>query len=423
MKRVLPFLLALVVILASASPVAAAEDSAWVELLEYSTVNDSGLNWFKYSSTATFSIPTPYSMRLTKIDMLITYPANTAPTAVDVYYNGTYYSLTMRRIDECTSRVYGTIAQNWYSDVRIRFTRSGTTTAYVEILSCKVSQLLHQEVTADAQVVIDNTYYSTGTAITVAGNDVSDTAYSQIRIDVNDWMEYDSLTIWGSALTMGLTSIRATVSTLALPFEVSYFQSVATGETTDSTYHFSYYDYSSTSGGYGNIYGDTTSAFEYNGKILFAITIDLTGVDRTLTTSPLYVYFTGVYSGLYGYTFNCQYVNGSIIVPDKSDITWWNKFTTFMSGLFGGDDPDAADFESQMESQGDAMQDAVDEMDAVTKPPVDDINVSVDSYIDPSGVSDAGSLIGELMSQELILFMLLISLTVALASFVIFGKR
>ena len=177
----------------------AAEQSAWIELLETATVNDSGQNWFKYSSTATVSVSTPYSMRLTKIDLLITYPANTAPTKVEVFYNGTYYQLEMRRIDSNTSRVFGSIQQNFYSDVRIRFTRSSSATSYLEILSCRVSQIVNQEVQAQAQVIVGDTFYPTGTHIELSGSD--DPQYANINsdatiaIEVQDWMKFDQLTI------------------------------------------------------------------------------------------------------------------------------------------------------------------------------------------------------------------------------------
>lgn len=405
----------------------AEEETAWTELLEYSTVNNSGSNWFRYTSTATVSIPTPYSMRLTKIDLLITYPTSTAPTAVEVYYNGTYYPLEMRRIDANTSRVFGAIQQNFYSDVRIRFTRSSTSTSYLEILSCRVSQVVNQEVPADAQVFVDNTYYATGTNIEVAGNEISDTAYSQIRIDVADWMKFDTLTIWGSATTMGLNSVRATIGTAGIPFEMSYIQTLATGETADYTYRYTYTENYSGGGGYGNGYGDINTAIEYNGKILFCITIDLTGIDRTYNYNgnsyPLYVYLTGVYTGLYGYSFNCQYVNGSIIVPDKTEVIWWNKFTKFMEGLFGKSSDKADDFADNAESQKSELDQMNEQLEAVTKPSVEDIETDIGSYIDTEDNATVAGAFQTFASNPLISTMMMITLTVALVGYILFGKR
>lgn len=404
-------------------PAYAAEESAWMELLETTTVNNSGSNWFKYASTATVAVPTPYSMRLTKIDMLITYPENTAPTKVEVFYNGTYYPLEMRRIDANSSRVFGDIQQNFYSDVRIRFTRSGTASAYLEILSCRVSQIVNQEVPAQAQVFVDNTYYSTNSHIAVPGNDLSTNAYSQIRIDVQDWMKFDTLTIWGSATTMALSSVRATISTVGLPFEMSYIQSLATGESSDTNYRYTYTENYSGGGGYGNGYGDVKTAIEYNGKILFCITIDLTGVDRTLTSDPLYVYLTGIYTGLYGYSFNCQYVNGSIFIPDKSEITWWNRFTAFMTDLFGGDTSASDDFQQDASQQRDEFDQMNEQLDAVTKPPVEDVQTDIGAYVDPVANAQVAHAFQSFASNPLITTMMLITLTVALVGYILFGKR
>lgn len=429
--RWLALALALAVLSTAVVPVTAqaaeSNESAWYELLEYSTVNDSGSNWFRYSSTATVSIPTPYSMRLTKIDMLITYPNNTAPTNVEVFYNGTYYPLEMRRIDANTSRVYGSIQNNFYSDVRIRFTRGNSATAYLEILSCRVSQLVTQEVEAQAQVVIDNTYYSTATNIEVLGNGISDAAYATIRIDVSDWMKFDKLSIWGSAATLGLTSVRATVGTISLPFEMSYIQTVATGETTDYTYRYTYTENYSGGGGYGNGYGDLNTAVEYNSKILYCITIDLSDLDRTYNYNgnaySMYIYLTGVYTGTYGYTFNCQYVNGSITVPDKTEAAWWDRFTKFFTDLFGGDTTEADNFKNDMQQQGEEVQDAADQIDTVTRPDLDDIDVDIGQFYDPDANQQVADLFGQLFENNLVLTMVMISLMVALAAFIIFGKR
>lgn len=408
----------------------AEEDTAWTELLEYSTVNDSGSNWFRYTSTATVSVPTPYSMRLTKIDLLITYPAGTAPTKVEVIYNGTYYPLEILKIDNNTARVYGSIQQNFYSDVRIRFTGSSTSVSYLEILSCRVSQIVTQEVQANAQVYVNNTYYPTGTSIEVPGNEVSDTASSLIRVEVYDWMKFDTLTIWGSASTLGLNSVRATLGTSGLPFEMSYIQTLATGESADYTYRYTYTENYSGGGGYGNGYGDINTAIEYNGKILYCITIDLTGVDRSYgydgNSYPLVVYLTGVYTGTYGYTFNCQYVNGSIVVPDKTEVTWWNKFTAFMSGLFSADPEDVADaedFRADAEQQREELDDMNGQLDDVSKPDVDGIQMDVNNYIDAGSSQSLSGAFSALTSNNLIISMMCITLTIALVGYVLYGKR
>lgn len=36
-------------------------------------------------------------------------------------------------------------------------------------------------------------------------------------------------------------------------------------------------------------------------------------------------------------------VTGSLEIADVTEVSWWQKFTTFMNGLFGGDDQGALD--------------------------------------------------------------------------------
>lgn len=419
MKRLLSLILAVGLIFVMALPASAAEESAWIELLEYSTVDDSGSNWFNYTSTATVSIPTPYSMRCTKVDLLITYPANTAPSKVEVVYGGTYYPLEMLRIDDNTSRVFGTIQNNFYSDVRIRFTRSSSASSYLEILSCRVSQLVTQEVVADAQVFANNTYYPISTNIEVLGDD--DPKYANlnsdatIRIDVQDWMKFDTLTIWGSASSFAISSIRVNVGTLGVPFSVSYLTNITSNEWSEWVTD------------YGGDTGAILSNPHFYGKTLYCINIDLSQLDRTYnyngSSYPMYVYLTGTFPVDYGYTFNCQYVNGCITIPDKTAASLWNRFTSFMSDLFGGNSSDAEDFASDMESQATEAEDLIDELEQVTKPSVGDIDVDLSDVVSGAHVSNAAAPLTALLSNELFLSMTMISLTLALVAYVLYGKR
>lgn len=397
----------------------AEEESAWCELLEYSTVNDSGSNWFKYSETATVRIPTPYSMRLAKIDMLITYPENTAPTSVELIYDGVSYSLGMWRINSTTSRVYGIIHNNFYTDVRLKFTRGGTSTAYLEILSCRVSQIVSQEAVANAQVFVDNTYYPTATNIEIPGD--SDPLYANlnsdttIRIDVQDWVKFDRLTIWGSASSLAVSSIRVNVGTLGVPFTVSYMTNVTSNEWSEWTTD------------YGGDTGAILTNPHYYGKSLYCIEIDLTGLDRTYNYNgnpyPMFIYMTGTFPADSGFTFNCQYVNGSIIVPDKTAVTWWTRFTTFMKDLFSPDASAADDFQEEAGQQREELDDLNEQLENVTKPPIDDIQMDIDNHLNASASSAFADAFTRLTSNSLLISMMCITLTIALVGYVLYGKR
>lgn len=95
MKRFPSFLLIIALIVAFSVPVKADSNiSGWTELLETETVNDSGNNLVKCTtSTTKFSIKTPVYMRITKVDILIAHDAYGAPTNLRLEYNGGYYTL------------------------------------------------------------------------------------------------------------------------------------------------------------------------------------------------------------------------------------------------------------------------------------------------------------------------------------------
>lgn len=339
MKRILSFFLGAALIVTLAVPVSAANDSGWIELLEFSSVQPNGENTFTIAGTSgSVSIPVQGEKRLRKLDMLLWNPSGQRPSSASVTMNGSTTNLEVFAIGSNMCRIVGYVPNDWYEVVKVNFKKSTSTTQTYEVLSCKVTPVGVQEFVCDASVDIANTgTFGINEYINVGSNGLTEAAYTQIRIDVRDWYKYDTLTIWGSCQTLGITAIRASLDTLGLPFTVSYFQALPTGETSEYNYDYRYNENYSGGGGYGNGYGDVSTAIEYGAKTLFCITIDLNGVDRSLTTSLLLVYITGTYYGLYGYSFNCQYVNGSVTTADTSSLSWWNRFTVFMEDLFGSD--------------------------------------------------------------------------------------
>lgn len=424
-RRLSSFLLVVAVLCSCMTVTAyASQDSGWIELLEYSSVQTNGENWFTISGqNGSVTIPLQGEKRLRKIDMLVWNPTGQRPTSAAVTAGGSTLVLDILQIGSNMFRVVGYIPNAWYESITVSFSKADATSQTYEVLSCKVTPLGVQEFACDADVNIDGTSYSTGQLIEVSGNGLSETAYAQVRLDVNDWEKFDSITIWGSALTLGVTSMRVTLGGLGLPFDVSYMQTLPTGEVVDYTYHYTYTENYSGGGGYGNGYGDTTSAIEYNGKIIFCVTIDLAGVDRSMVDETLFLYLTGVYNGLYGYTFNIQYVNGNVTTADTSSVSWWHRFTAFLTDIFDGDGTSSDDFEEEAVQQGSEMDDLNDELQGVTKPPIEDIQTDVDDYLDPEDAQEAYAVFATLTGNSLVSSMLVMALTVALVAYVLYGKR
>ena len=310
MKRLFSLVLCLLLIFVLAVPAFAAHDSGWIELLETATVNDSGSNLITLKKSSDFfSIKTPDHMYATKVDLLLTHADGKAPKFVKVYYNGGYYTLTKQVIDSRTTRFYGdNIPDVLYADLRFEIAQNGSGTVYYQVLSCKITSLANQEFLADAEVYLesygDSGYYGVPEIIYFfrdSSGYYSDSSPWMARVHVYDWQKFDKLSIWGSATSASIESIRVSVGTTALDYTCNYID-VETGE--------AFLD------------GDPASSVTYEfGKYMFNITIDLSGVDRT-SAHPLYVYFSGSYDITVLTSFNCQYVNGSLATADTTNAGW-----------------------------------------------------------------------------------------------------
>lgn len=399
--------------------------SDWIELLETATVDDSGSNLYTLEGqSGFFSIKTPQYMRCTKVDMLIAHASGYTPKAVKVYYNGGYYTLTMAKIDAYTTRVYGdNIPDTLYADLVFEIIQNGTGTAYYQILSCRVTSLNNSSYTATGYAEIAGTKYNAPFFLEVQDNDAGDFyAPYEFPITVTDWQKFDKLIISGSVGRMALNSVRCTIAGLGLPYEMNYAVSNSSGsEMFSATWNeYKYYTYDESYKGTS----ETESYIypEYNGKVLYTITIDLTGIDRSVK-APLYCWFVGLANPFDGFTVQVLGVDGQINVADTSEMSLWQRFTSFMIDLFDGKSEDAEDFQNDAAQKGDEMEDLNNQLQEATKPPVSDIQVDIDSYIDASASQSYAGALSALTSSSLLISMMSITLTIALVGYILYGKR
>jgi len=419
LSRWLALALALAVISTAVVPVTAqaaeSNGSAWVELLEFTSLSDSGSNIFSFTTSGTMVFPLHQQMRIRRVDILISVPSGQQPSQMSVTANSQTFNLTISKISSELYRASGYVPNTTYTNLGIAVKKTTSARAVYEVLSCKVSGIGVQEFQASADVEHNGIVYAIPNAIdiTAVTPDTHQSDDYQARITVYDWEKFDELTIWGSISWGTLDSLRATLGTAGLEMEVNYFQNSDGGGWTD--YHLDYLPSSD------YIMGNTHYTPHY-GKYLFCATIDLANVDRT-SSEPIYMYLTGMYDQMYGATLTVQYVNGSVFVADTTDVTWWTRFTSFFTDLFGGDTAEADAFKEDMQQQGQVVGDAAEQIDTVTRPALDDVDVDIGQFVDAAGTQQVSDLFGQLFSNNLVLNMVLVSLMVALAAFIIFGKR
>lgn len=312
MKRVLCCMMCLALILALAAPASAAEDSGnWLQVLGYSTVNDSGSNYFVVNKSATISLKLPTRTYGVWVDMLV----NTSDmdiTSVESIWSGSYTKLTVSKISNGLFRVFGRLSYHTYTELQFRFKCSGT--GYYELLSCKLSSIAESVLYADA--FMDFTYMiwngSTLEDYSVrmeqSSNFVVDSfgegaaAPWQACVQILDWQNFDSLTVWGSVDDASLGSVRATVGNISLPVTMNYID-ITTGEYAEAP-DLKYPD--------------------YYGKYLYSIKIDTSEVNPALSSQyqQLLVYMTGKHWDKTGMIMGFQYVVGELAVADTTDATW-----------------------------------------------------------------------------------------------------
>lgn len=412
--KVLSGTLALILLFCVVAPVQAhaeGNEAGWIELLEFSSVQDNGTNRFDIASTGSFSIPIHGSHRLRRVDILIWNPTDKRPNYASVTAGGQTLALDILTIGNNLTRVVGYIPYAWYTTLKVDFKKSSTDIQVYDVLSCKVTGVGMEEFPANAEVYVESYgasgFYNTNTAIPFyienSNGYYSDGFPWLARVEVYDWEKFDSLSLWGYAESASIESVSCTLGNSALDFEMNYIDAES-------------YEYA--------VDGDPT-AWETAqwGTYFYNVTIDLSHVDRTLTSTPLYIYFTGSYDITVWSAFNCQYVNGTVDTADTVAVNWWTRFTTFMSGLLGGNKAESEQFQEEANEKVEELDGLNQELDSVTKPNVDNIDVSLESFVSDEDLALFGESFGMITGDSLIVTMLVMGLSVTLLAYILYGKR
>lgn len=442
-RRLLSLLTALAIVCgaAVASVSAADSTSGWIDLLEITSVQEDGDNWFSMDGkTGTVSIPLPVEMRLCKIDLLVTNGSSDPPTSVSIVKGETQKALTVVRVNNTTTRIYGNIPTGYYKSIEINFSKSGTGSTAWQMLSCKVSSL--ETIDNTAQGTLKRSYTDPNPLtlpnnFSVAGDNESVIyEYLLVPVTITDWRKYDQVTLYGSISKMALNSFRASIGNKGLPYEITYMESIPTG--TDSYEHFRYEYISSTETNYYGVVGtpdefskeegfaagssDSTSVVVYGGSVLYTVTIDLTGIDRSMSGN-LECFFTCIANPAIGYAFNVQNASGSVLVADTTEVSWWVRFTSFMRDLFPSKSEEGEAFEEEAENQAGQMEDLNNQLQDVTRPNIEDVETDLEDYVSSQDMQATKEGLEELMNNQLVVSTLMISLTVSLVAYILYGKR
>lgn len=236
MKRFLPFLMLFFVFVFLPISASAAEiDNRFgLDIMDYSTVNNSGSNFFSFSNTKTINIDIPNSYYTTYVEVIYNVTGGAVPTSVQNKWSTTLNNLTVENIGRGYYRAYGTVRVSTYYSLDLVFTTgNASSTTYIEIISCIVrGNLTHFDINA---AMTYSAYSYTGTAYyyytnTIPMNavhitsDPTDYLNNQFELFIyaSDWSKYDYLDFTVYCHVNSVTSITAGFGDIILPIYVSY---------------------------------------------------------------------------------------------------------------------------------------------------------------------------------------------------------
>lgn len=259
------FLLLFVMILLPISASASEIDNRFgLDLMDYSTVNNSGSNFFSFTNTKTINIDIPNSYYTTYVEVIYNVSGGAAPTSVQSKWNSTLNSLTIENIGRGYYRAYGTVRVSTYYSLDLVFTTGNASSlTYIEIFSCIVrGNLIHFDINAAlnysaySKSGIAYYYYTNSPPMTPVfiTSDPTDYLNNQFQLFIysSDWSKYDYLDYTVYCNVNSVTSITAHFGDIVLPIHVSYLDN------------------------------NSSAASDF----VFAVRIDIRGLDRTSNDYP-----------------------------------------------------------------------------------------------------------------------------------------
>lgn len=469
MKRYISIFLTLVLVLgAVVTPVAAAETAvdSWFPVLDYATPNDSGNMFAYFNGSGTFNFKVQGTRAFYGFDILCNI---NDVTSASVVIDGRTFALNVLHIGDDLYRFYGNVGGGLTkNNFDLVLTSSGD--SYCTFLKVDVLSVAHSSyddvgffavgsASGNSPFQYMNTpgvgvsYNFGGESSSAMGDDYTVYTY------VSNWKKYDYVDIFFSIRALSLASLSVYCGDRALPFVISYFDSGA-----DTWYQGDQVDSGVNQETIGNIRDfagyvrvdlrdlDLSSSaslcLEYHGTYLvnnvrnsFSLQA-VTGYVDTNTINPLQIYFSNLTTSLKGWFSSL----GSTVSTGFSNLNSWldtqtstivsavnSKFTSLKSWIetqtstleaaIRGDASAGDEFNEDLQEQASDLADVGAVMDSVERPDIDEVDVSVDAYIDPSVLSTSMEGLAAVMNNELILSILMMSLVMAVASYVLYGKR
>lgn len=468
MKRVISLCCVAVILVSSmAAPVRAEEfdNDVFINVLDYNSDLFASQTITSDNNKILFDLP--YYTSFAYIDCIFG-TSNNNFSSVSLVSNAGSYSLTLVSLGNGIYRAYGNVVAS-ASTFGLQFDTNGL--IYVNILKCEVTRNKYTHFDIQAYCDIESYNYQ-NTIHYVPTDDVNYRIFTGVStptdgwltlyIYSNDWKKYDYLDFQFSITCANIVSVSAIMGSTNVPLDVStisnstwvsndYFVSMRMDlsglDRTSSDFPMIILEARVVPDGsnvvsFANCSGilildDYDPYYIFFNRFVSGFNSIVTAINNSFNTwfSNLHTWLDTSFSSLNNWISNQSEAIRSYVIDQNNVIS--NLFYLWFGQLYSWIDSQTSILESAIRGDtapGDSFQDEVDQkdqeldemaavMDSVTKPPVDQINVSVDSIVSPADVQLLATPMAVFFDGQIFSQMIIMSILLATVSFVLFGKR
>ena len=475
MKRVISLCCVCLILVMSLSVPARADEISNADFLDVLAFNSHGYSMYTFQApggSAVFDFPFTASYRYLDALVLI---GGSVPSSARYVASGTSYQLNLVHITDSVYRLFGPIGTAT-SNFSIEFDVSSTcwlTFKRLEVSAFSTPHLSNDAYCSIVSAEFEGTIHFVPTdevnhRIFQGTDDFQDTFFISY-IWCEDWYKYDYLDLQLLFDVFAITSVSASMGEINIPLDVSIFDPtsidgnsfllnmrmdlsgldrsssdypmvtimgrVNTGALNSIDFvNCSGYFLSGTMDPYlywfQSIAGSISSGFASVQSWISAQTSSLQ-IEMQDMVMSISMEFTNLKSTINTFSSN---VNSWIRTQTtaiesqfsslKSSLNSWilNQTNTLESAIRGDTDP-GDDFQDQVDQKDQELEDMAAVMDSVTKPAIQDINVSLDQYVKPADVQVLATPLTVFLEADLFRTMIIMSILLATVSFTLYGKR
>lgn len=413
MKRIISLCCVALVCFFSLAAPARADDpgSNFLDVLQYGSIKSitdgtfEGLYFQTDSASTKISFSNPSTGDYNYLDMVVSWAYTTSLQSVSFGREFQQYGLSISHINGTLYRVYGKVTTQRIDDLFLTFNCSGGATSYCTIYSLRLGLVGYDFMDIEAYCAISATDYSQtihyvptdeiNHRVIISAADFSDTAFNCF-IHTDSWRDFDYVDFQFYFECANITSISAVFGASYIPLEYSLVEA-------------------------SNVEGD---------GFYVSMRLDLTGLDRSSSDYPMIVLmgrFEYHAANLISF-MNCSghitrnYTNPLSFYFSQLKL-WINSLGDRIVAAVEGDKSSANEFQNSLNQELDELDQAQAVMDSVTKPSIEQIDVSVDDFVTDTDIQVLATPLSIFFQGEIFSKIIIMSILLATVSYTLFGKK